>query len=119
MSDPVFISLPWPDSRLNPNGRLHWAKKSPITKKARHLAQACALEGGLRSVADPKIKVTVTLVPPDKRRRDFDNAIASCKAYCDGIADVIGVDDSRWDLTFKQSEPKAPGSVLIEVERPA
>lgn len=119
MSDPVFISLPWPDRKLHPNTRLHWAAKAKATKAARHLAQGTSLERGLRSVKAGSLKVTVSFVPPNNIRRDTDGMISSCKAYLDGVADVVGVDDSKWDIRFKRSAPKAPGSVLIEVERPA
>tara|TARA_R110000744_G_scaffold90984_5_gene176590 strand:- start:472 stop:747 length:276 start_codon:yes stop_codon:yes gene_type:complete len=32
------------------------------------------------------------------RRRDKDNASASCKAYLDGVADALMQDDSEWDF---------------------
>jgi hypothetical protein len=41
--------------------------------------------------------------------------LAACKAYFDGIADVVG-DDSNWTIRMRREPPRAPGSVCIELE---
>lgn len=41
---------------------------------------------------------TLAFFYPDLRRRDDDNASASCKAFRDGIADALGVDDNTLKL---------------------
>ncbi len=114
----IFVPLPWPDRQLHPNARLHWAAKAKATKKARHLAQWSCIERGLRSIEGDNLTVTVNFIPPNNIRRDTDGMISSCKAYLDGVSDVVGIDDSKWDIRFKRASPKAPGSVLIEVEKP-
>lgn len=43
-----------------------------------------------------EIVFMVDILPPDKRRRDDDNIIASFKSGRDGIADAIGIDDCRF-----------------------
>jgi hypothetical protein len=49
---------------------------------------------------------------PDARHRDDDNLAASCKAYRDGIADGLKVDDStlalagRPSLTIDRANPR-------------
>lgn len=45
-----------------------------------------------------KIFVWIDFYPPDRRRRDEDNAIAAMKHGLDGVANAIGVDDSRFKL---------------------
>ena len=50
------------------------------------------------------------------RRRDVDGMLSACKSAIDGIADVLGVDDSKWVFNLRRSAPKAPGTVRIEIE---
>lgn len=40
-----------------------------------------------------KVKVTLLFRPPDKRRRDADNLVATLKAVCDGLVDADVVAD--------------------------
>lgn len=115
----IRIELPWPPRELHPNARLHWAAKSPITRKARLWAQQATYAAGIRQF-DPDIpfaiKATVVFCPPDKRARDIDGMLSSCKAYLDGIADVIGVDDSKWMIAMRREEPRKRGAVFVELE---
>jgi crossover junction endodeoxyribonuclease RusA len=46
------------------------------------------------------LRVTLRIYPPDKRRRDWDNIVASLKSGLDGIADAMGIDDSRFRLAI-------------------
>lgn len=75
------------------------------------VAKAAAL-----SVSDGPVHVSLTFHPADKRRRDLDGCIASCKAYLDGLADALGVDDNRFTLSARMSQICAHGGeVKIEV----
>jgi len=88
----MTITLPLPDRKLSPNARVHWRKKCPITKRHRALAWAAtreALGGGLPRFAG----YSLAFYYGDACRRDDDNAEASCKAYRDGIAQALGIDD--------------------------
>ena len=58
------------------------------------------------------------ICPPDKRRRDMDNMLASIKAALDGVSAVIGVDDSKWRLSMHVAPPVKDGRVRVIV-RPA
>jgi crossover junction endodeoxyribonuclease RusA len=58
----------------------------------------------------------LTFHPPDKRKRDLDNMLASVKSGLDGVSDAMGVDDSRWSLTLRRGEPTPGGAVVIEVK---
>lgn len=46
----------------------------------------------------------------------MDNCIAAMKAGLDGLADVLGVDDSRWELAATMGEPRKGGAVAVTVE---
>jgi len=65
---------------------------------------------------DGDCDVVLTFSPPDKRRYDDDNLIARCKAYLDGIADALGVDDSRFRLGKPvRAESIKGGNVRVEI----
>ena len=112
------IELPWFDTDLSPNKarNMHWSKKAKAVKAARSLAAWWAVQTRqFEFFKDKRLSVRAIFTPPDNRRRDTDNMIGSCKAYFDGLSDVIG-DDSKWLLSFRREEPHAPGGVRIEVE---
>lgn len=51
--------------------------------------------------------------PPDKRRRDLDNMLASIKAGVDGIADALGVDDQRFGFWLSREAPIKGGKIVV------
>jgi crossover junction endodeoxyribonuclease RusA len=111
------IILPWPDKRLSPNARVHWSTLAGAKKKAKEVAYYCALGSGVRKIPPASLKVRYTFCPPDNRRRDVDNLIASMKAANDGIALAIGVDDSKWQIEIAPLGDVHPtGQVKIEIE---
>ena len=70
----------------------------------------------MREWGDGDIHLTLELVPPDRRKRDDDNIIASCKSYRDGVADALGVDDSTMRLErIVWKGPAKPGQITIVV----
>lgn len=109
------IRLPWPDRTLHPNSRCHWAKKAKAAKSAREDAAWWAKAAGVKKLDADAVKVTFTFVPPDARRRDTDGMLSACKSAIDGIADVLGVDDSKWAILVQREPPKHPGEVRIEI----
>jgi crossover junction endodeoxyribonuclease RusA len=115
----IVINLPWPPKELHPNARVHWAKKAKAAKRARNDGAWCALSSGVRThdfKGQDSLNVSLVFLPPDNRRRDTDGMISSAKSYLDGIADVVGVDDSRWVFTgIKRGEPSKPGIVRVEI----
>lgn len=111
----ITFFLPWPDKKLSPNARLHWAKKAKAAKKARQSAYVHALEAKAVRLDADRLSVSVTFHAPDKRRYDTDNAIGRCKAFFDGIADATGVDDARWQLAFAWGDPVPGGAVMVEL----
>lgn len=116
-----MIVLPWPDKRLSPNARLHWAARSAVRKKAREdgcYAVYASLGSGLRETrarfaGDGPIALTVTFYPPDRRHRDDDNMVGSFKSWRDGIADALGVNDRRFRPVYVFADPEKPGRVEV------
>lgn len=114
----VRLTLPFPDKHLNPNSRIHWRRKSRLVKVARHAAWGAMLEVFGASPHLPpgaRIALGMTFCPPDFRRRDLDNLVASMKAATDGIADALGVDDSRFIPSYSIGEPVKGGAVHVTV----
>jgi crossover junction endodeoxyribonuclease RusA len=109
----MIISAPWPHSGLSPNARLHRAQKATLTKGYKATVGWEAKAQGIRRIEARTLFVTITFHPPDKRPRDRDNMIASCKAAQDAIAALIGVDDSRWVPTYRVGEPIKGGRVVF------
>lgn len=108
--------LPWPNAILSPNHRAHWA---PLASAKRLYRKACANQAllqGVRRIEAERLKVHLCFVPPDRRRRDWDNMIASMKSGFDGLVDVLGVDDSRWVVSHEIAQDGIGGFVRVHVE---
>lgn len=94
------VAMRHPAHALRPNGRAHWAVRARAVREARgraRLVMVCRL----RELQE------ACLLPegwsPDRyvvrwfykgRQPDADNCLAACKAYLDGCADALGLDDS-------------------------
>lgn len=107
------VILPWPDKRLSPNARLHWAAKARLSAAARSEAFWLSKEQMHTPFDEIPNSVKVYITPPDKRRRDKLNMIASFKAAQDGIADAIKWDDQHWNEDYIITEPKKPGQIKV------
>lgn len=115
----IAIDLAWPPRELHPNARVHWAVKARKAKNARIVAAWTAKEAGIRHSdhdIPEALKVTAVFSPPDNRRRDEDGMLSSVKSYFDGIADMIGIDDSKWQIAIRKEAPVKGGRVRIELE---
>lgn len=115
-SAPVAVDLPWPSKSLNPNSRPHWARKASAVKTARYAAGWACKEAGIRRIEADALKVTAIFSPPDSRARDTDNMLSSIKAYLDGIADAVGIDDSKFRIELVRGVPRPGGNVRIVLE---
>ena len=116
---PLVISLPWPPSACSPNARGHWSRKAKAAKAYRTECAWQAAAQGARELGsdvrpDGRLHVHVLIVMPDKRARDMDNALAAAKSGLDGVASVIGVDDSRWVLTLERA-PVIGGFIRLTI----
>ncbi|MFO1268569.1 MAG: hypothetical protein U1F25_13740 [Rubrivivax sp.] len=81
--------------------------------------QACALTArsqGARRIDAAELAISLVFVPPDRRARDLDNLIAAMKAGLDGLADVLGVDDSRWRHAKPPTIARGEIGGLVRVE---
>jgi Holliday junction resolvase RusA-like endonuclease len=64
-----------------------------------------------------RLNVRMTFIPDTRRRRDLDNLIAATKAHRDGISDALGLDDSRFLVTYELAEqPTRPAVVRVTLE---
>lgn len=109
------VILPWPDSRLSPNAREDRRAIAGIRKAQKDTAFWLAKKAGLSFPhLHEGLHVRVTFNPPDRRRRDLDNMLASVKSALDGIALATGVDDHLWGLTLVRGNPVPGGSVTVE-----
>jgi crossover junction endodeoxyribonuclease RusA len=91
----MVLILPLPNKGLSPNARLHWRRKSRLTVNARKLARLLTLAALNPGGSLPVFRgYAMAFYYPDRRKRDDDNSEAGCKAYRDGIADALGVDDA-------------------------
>lgn len=109
--------LGWPDKKLSPNARVHWATLSKAKKKAKQDAYYLALEAGLGKLDADRLDVKLTFYPPSRRRYDADNLLASHKAALDGISMATGIDDSKFQITFGMAGAiEKHGLVKVELD---
>lgn len=113
----VTLTLPFPAKILWPNGRGHWAEKARAVKSHRRTAWASALEAGLtRDASIARVSLAVTVHPKTRNPIDRDNCVSSLKAYIDGIADALGVDDQSFDTpSISFGEPVKGGLMTLTV----
>ena len=117
VSEHAVITLPWPARALHPNARVHHMVKAKWAGKARRDAHWTATAAGLRPSGADSVAVAITFFPPDNRRRDLDGMLGALKSSLDGIADALGVDDSRWEISMRKGQAKPPhGGVEVVVE---
>lgn len=110
------ITLSWPPKQLNPNARVHWAKKASVVKGYRAECYILTKQSGVELPKTDKLHLIVDFYQPDKRRRDQDNMQASMKAAYDGIADALGVNDNLFVIhPFVRDEIIKGGQVTITI----
>ena len=107
---------PYPSRTLSPNGRVHWA----LLAKAKHTAKEAAFWITREAITNARpygpVKLAITFHPKTANLPDLDNAIASFKAYQDGIAQALGVDDSQFLPTYAIGAPVKGGRVDVEFD---
>ena len=116
----IMVTLQWPHKDLSPNSRCHWSKRAKHTKISRRAAYyetAKALEEtwfafGAEVPAGEMVSVHMAFIPPDKRRRDGHNLASSMKGAIDGIADALGIDDSRFLVSHELAYETHPGGIV-------
>jgi crossover junction endodeoxyribonuclease RusA len=116
----LFLSFGWPDKDLSPNARKDYRQKAKLVSIARQLA--CVLTIGEREwwhahvSPDSPLETRLIFYPPDKRKRDIDNLLASMKSSLDGIFDALETNDNRVRRTVLEwGDAAQPGRVEIEI----
>lgn len=110
------LVLPWPSKDLSPNARVHWRDKAKATKAARQLAVVLAFEAGWRDACLPPGRLHLWIdiyQAPGKKLPDDDNMLGRCKAYRDGIAQVLGIDDRRFKSHPDVKHERRPGGQVV------
>jgi len=74
----AVIRLPWPPRELSPNSRKDRRAVTPKRKAYRDAGFYAAKASGLAVAHDATL--AIRFHPPDRRRRDLDNMLASIKA---------------------------------------
>lgn len=116
----IEVRLPWPSKKtgLSPNARLNAGPKARAVKAAREMAWGLALEARAHLHPWPEhgpIFVHLSFVPHRGSAPDIDNAIASMKAFLDGIADAMKVNDRRFKLSYDMLPGKQEPYVIAEI----
>lgn len=114
----ITVEVPYPDGALLQNSRKHWTVKSDATADARMLARSNAnTANGTQRWTPAPLAGTITIHPPDKRRRDTLNTAAALKPAIDGIFDALGVDDQCVDgWNVKRGKVIAGGKIIITIQ---
>jgi len=111
-----MITLSWPPRVLHPNARPHWSVKAKAAKSYRQAAGWATKASGDRVEGDGAVDLHITFYPPNKRNHDLDGCLSAMKAGIDGIADALGVDDSRFTLRIERGQVVKGGAVIVIVE---
>lgn len=114
----IELELPWPPSALLPNAASpgNWRRKQVAAKAYRADCDILCRHAGLERTGEDRAHLTLRFCPPDRRRRDLDNMLASFKQGIDAIAARLGVDDYRFDFTIMRGEPVKGGIVRVTIE---
>lgn len=111
-----MLTLPWFPPELHPNKRHHFHSKAPVYRAAKETAYVHARHHVSKVFGMKTIPLRLTFFPPDNCNRDLDNCLAACKAYCDGIAEAWGVNDTIFrPITIDFGEKVKGGEILVEV----
>ena len=110
------LTLPWPPSELSPNARLHWAQLAKAKQKYRNECYLHAIAQNAKKITADRLEIGLEFVPPNRRKYDIDNLLARMKSGLDGLADILGVDDSKWQIRIeKAAEPVKGGEVQVTI----
>ena len=113
------IELPYPHKILWPNGRtLSQGYRASETKKHRQWAHDATLawRGRDHRPIEGQIDVLITVYPKNRGPvPDGDNAMASCKAFLDGIADALGLNDRNFVPRVQFGERTQHGKIVVSL----
>lgn len=111
----LTVHLPFPDKILWPNGRGHRMAKARAIKTARKLA-AWEVIAAYRPRPDwEAVRLDWVIHPKTAHPIDDDAPPSALKAYRDGIADALGIDDAHFQATYQFGAPIKGGAVLVTI----
>ncbi|MAH47004.1 hypothetical protein CMI37_14350 [Candidatus Pacearchaeota archaeon] len=121
MTNSVILQIVYPGlppKELSPNARVHWSRKHAVGIDVQNDIVLLLLEQGWSKPPLERAVVRFKLGLPDKRRRDMDNLIASCKPLLDALSGRVIVDDRIGLIEVEYSWFESPGQpqVIIEIE---
>lgn len=115
------FTLPWPQSKLSPNARVHWSTLAKAKKEYRSACWLTALDqqrGWRPELPEGPLLVELEFVPPQRRSYDRDNLISRMKAGLDGLCDALKVDDKRFTtLTARVNAEQIGGFVRVRISK--
>ena len=108
----------FPPRDAAPNARVHYMKLHAVKKEQGELMTGLILSQGIPDKPMEKSHLTITFESKDKRNRDIDNLLASCKAYIDALVPDVIVDDNAERLSlslfYKSKMPET--RIIFELE---
>lgn len=115
------FTLPWPQSKLSPNARVHWSTLAKAKKEYRSACWLTALDqqrGWRPELPEGPLLVELEFVPPQRRSYDRDNLISRMKAGLDGLCDALKVNDKRFTtLTARVNAEQIGGFVRVRISK--
>jgi crossover junction endodeoxyribonuclease RusA len=114
----MVIELPWPPAKLSRNGSQgDYGGKARAARQYRSDTLICALRDarGFTVTHSGPIMLDIRFCAPDNRRGDIDNLLAMIKQGIDSIAEVIGVDDYRFEYTLRRGNVHKGGKVVLKI----
>ena len=111
-----------PFRELSPNTAIHHMKRYRMKERAKQIAknETNRLHSGDHPLARSTNRITVAISifwEKGRKRLDGDNALASCKALIDGVAESLEVNDKRFDFPpiVQDRDKKGDGYTVFEL----
>lgn len=119
MKSVLSIRLDFPAPELFPNrskGR-HWGTLHKLRAQATAVSYLMTKAQAKDWVpTDRDLRLTVTFLMPDKRKRDADNCLSAAKHALDGVAQALKVDDFQFQpVQVIRRFGTKPGALIIEI----
>lgn len=111
------IEIPWPPKELSPNARVHFQTRASHAKSYReYVYWVTRMAPDVPAVgSEGEITLRLDFHPPDARKRDLDNMLASIKNGLDGLADALCVNDQRFALHLYRKDPIKGGKIIVSI----